>query len=470
LLAPGDPFEIPSRPHTNLKEWTWLRLVHDESANGFNEWDDHRGAMGNVELGTVPGIEKVIAVGAFFDRTGAAIRRWEGRPLTTLNEAVSGFWWLWPQPIVVPPWHAPGSWGELRRAGRAMGIDVDAILARLAPLLRGQKTDTILLFGYPMPARIGSMPAEVHWDGVLLPRLPLAAGKPPKGFRSNAHGWWQRDRSESFGDNEPLVHLRTENWSGDRLQARGRLPPSLRAARVAILGLGSLGSTLAELVVRAGLMIIALVDDDLVEAGNVCRHTAALTDVGDSKVRAVARRLRQVSPCVRVEEFGTSIPAAVDAMVEMLEQYDVIVDCTGSDDALALLARGWWSIPRVFASFSLGFGARRLFSFGATGHEFPISQFASKIAPWLEDEVSTWANRDELLEGPGCWSPLFPGRCDDVVLAASICVKELEMMAARRSREVRCRVFEGRETNDGFVAFSSCPELSERHMEKVAAS
>lgn len=454
LLDPGDPFELPSRPHTGLKEWAKLRLVHDESAREFRSWSGRQGFVGTVDLGAVPGIEGVIGAGSFVDQTGTTVRSWMGRPLVALDETVSGVWWLWPQPIVVPPWQAPGSWGELRRAGRAMGLDVDSVLERLAPSLRGIKTRTILLLGYPIPTHAGSEPTEVHWDGVLLPQIPPAAGKPPRGFRPNARGWWQRDRRESFGDKVPLEYLRTENWSGDRLHARGRLPASLLDAHVVILGVGALGSNLAEQLVRAGLKKIALVDDDLVAAGNVCRHVATLDDVGDRKVRAVARRLLQISPLVQVSEFDAGISADRDAMVNMLDAYDVIVDCTASDEALSLLARGWWSIPRVFASFSLGFGANRLFSFGVTGHEFSQGQFAKEVAPWLRDETSTWAGSEELLEGAGCWSPLFPARHDDVVLAASICVKELEALTAQRSREPRFRVFEKRESAEGFTGFS----------------
>jgi hypothetical protein len=140
--------------------------------------------------------------------------------------------------------------------------------------------------------------------------------------------------------------------------------------------------------------------------------------------------------------------------VDALEPYDVIVDCTASDDALSLLAGGWWSIPRVFVSFSMGFAAKRLFSFGATGHEFPQRRFALEVAPWLQDEAATWGGDEELLEGAGCWSPLFPARHDDVVMAAATCVKELEMLTAHRPREPRFRVFEKQESTEGFLGFS----------------
>jgi len=455
LLATGDPFEVPSRPYSALKEWAQQRVVHDETAVGFSAWAGREKTIGAARLGAISGIGNAIGVAGFDERNGTTVRTWAGRHLVPAEEGLSGVWWLWPDAIVVPPWQCPGTWGELRRSGKSLGVDVDAVLQQLAPSLRGSKTNTLLLLGYPIPTRVGAPPSEVHWDAVLLPRLSAASGKPPSGFRPNSRGWWQRDRHGAFGDKMTLEHLHTENWSGERLQARGRLSLPLRDARVAILGVGALGSCLAEQLVRAGLANIALLDGDSVAAGNVCRHTATLVDVGKTKVRAVAHRLLQISPAVQVIEVDRNLGGDQRAIVEALEPYDLVVDCTASDDALALLAGGWWSLPRLFASFSMGFGARRLFSFGVAGHAFPQRRFAADVAPWLQDEAATWADGEELLEGAGCWSPLFPARHDDVVMAAAVCVKEIEALASLRPREPRFRVFEKQESADGFHGFSA---------------
>ncbi len=455
LLGDGDPFELPVRPHTLPNVLGKSRIIYDESERGFSAWTNRWRDMGPLELGTIPGLEKALAANAFIDRKSAIIRSWEGRPLTRLEDSLSATWWLWPQPIVIPPWQAPDSWGELRIAGRSMGINVDAGLQGLALGLRGQQSDSILLLGYPIPLRVGSAPNEVHWDAILLPRLAPSEGKPPKGFRQNLLGWWQRDRRGPFADKAALGYLKTENWSGDRLLARGRLSPAFREANVAILGVGALGSVLAESIVRAGLTNIALIDGDLIEAGNMSRHIATLADVGQTKVKVVASRLKEISPFVRISEVENELPLSVDAIVNLLEPFDVIIDCTGSDDVLLSLSRGWWSIPRLFASFSLGFGAHRLYSFGVFANRFPADQFASVTQPWLQYETSEWAGSDELLEGPGCWSPLFPARYDDILMMASTGVQEIEAMMDRRPKESRFRVFERHVSDEGLISFST---------------
>jgi hypothetical protein len=454
LIATGDPFEVPSRPYSALKGWAQQRLVHDESVAGFSVWAGRENTMGVARLGVISEIGNAIGVAGFDERNGTTIRTWAGRQLSPAEDGLSGVWWLWPDTIVVPPWQCPGTWGELRRAGKSLGVDVDAMLFQLAPAIRGTKTNKLLLLGYPIPTRVGAPPREVHWDAVLLPRLLAPSGTPPSGFRPNSRGWWHRDRHSVFADKMKLEYLHTENWSGGRLQARGRLSLPLRDSRIAILGVGALGSCLAEQLVRTGLANIALLDGDFVAAGNVCRHMATLVDVGKTKVRAVAHRLLQISPSVQVIEVDRALGSGQRSIVEALEPYDLVVDCTASDDALALLAGGWWSIPRVFASFSMGFCAKRLYSFGVTGHAFPQQRFTADVTPWLQEEAATWADSEELLEGAGCWSPLFPARYDDVVLAAAVCVKEIEALTSLRPREPRFRVFEKQESAEGFQGFS----------------
>lgn len=466
LLATGDPFELPARSHTTARAWLRQRVVHDETALTFDAWKGLEESFGRADLGLVTDIGNVIGVRRFANRADATVREWTGRELGKCDDVV-GFWWLWPKPLVLPPWQAPSTWGELRRIAKTMGLDADGVLRWLLASIRGSSTSNILLVSYPVSLRVGAPMTEVHWDALLLPPVGAAAGKPPSGFRPNARGWWQRDRYGTFADNVALQFVRTENWSPERLQARGRLPSTVRDLRIALLGVGALGSTLAEMLVRAGIKDIALVDDDLLEAGNVCRHVATLADVGKIKVSVVAQRLRQISPAVRVTEFNEELHGNAKAIAAQFDEYDVIIDCTSSDEALTLLATAWWSIPRLFVSFSMGYGGKRVFSFGVSGHQFPQQEFTASVRPWLEHEAKTWADSEEVLEGAGCWSPLFPARHDDIVLAAATCVKELETIVAQVPRASRFRVFAQSTSDDGFQGF--VPESAPPVVEAMAS-
>lgn len=460
LLAPGDPFELPARPQISLEDEKYRRVVHDETASALTTWISHYRNTGVVRFGAVPGLDGAIAVARFEDWQGNTIREWTGRPIGTWTEELYGVWWLWPEPIVLPPWQCAVSWGELRTVGRNQGVDVDAALRQFATRTRGVKALPLMLVGYPIPRRVGEAPSEVHWDAIALPKLRAAGGTPPHGFRPNSLGWWQRDRTRAFGDDKKLAHVQTENWSQERLQARGRLPPALRDARVVILGIGALGATIAELMVRAGVRDICLVDRDLLAAGNICRHPATLSDVGNAKVKVMAARLQQISPFVNVTAVGGALPSDLQALVSLLEPYGVVVDCTASDDVSLLLSEAWWPLPKTFSSFSLGYGGRRLFALGVSGHQFPGAHLREALAPWLADEAAAWSADEEVLEGAGCWSPLFPARYDDVVIAAAMAMKELEHLVAERCADPRFRVFEQQRTPhgcDGFVLREAPP-------------
>jgi hypothetical protein len=194
--------------------------------------------------------------------------------------------------------------------------------------------------------------------------------------------------------------------------------------------------------VRAGLSRISLIDGEVLGSGNICRHVATLSDVGEYKVIALAGRLQQISPHVEVFTHPKSLPTSGPEMEALLEPYDLVVDCTASDDVLQQLAQGWWSIPRLFVSFSLGFKAERFYSFGISGHQFPNQEFNDLLKPWLDEEALRWGEAEEAFEGAGCWSPLFPARYDDVLMAASFCIKELERMITDLPQGPHLRVFE----------------------------
>jgi len=67
-----------------------------------------------------------------------------------------------------------------------------------------------------------------------------------------------------------------------------------------ILGCGSVGSLIALELARAGVGKFVLIDNDLVEYHNICRHQCSILDVGDYKVNTVARRIREINPSASV--------------------------------------------------------------------------------------------------------------------------------------------------------------------------
>ena len=123
---------------------------------------------------------------------------------------------------------------------------------------------------------------------------------------------------------------------GDAAYAR------VRTARVAVVGLGGVGSWAAEALARCGVARLVLIDLDHVAESNVNRQVQALgRTLGQAKVQALAERIADIHPgceVLAVEEFVApdNWPALLPAPV------DVLVDAC--DQVRAKLALAAWSL------------------------------------------------------------------------------------------------------------------------------
>lgn len=89
---------------------------------------------------------------------------------------------------------------------------------------------------------------------------------------------------------------RTELLLGSAGMAR------LRAARVAVFGIGGVGSFVVEGLARAGVGFLRLVDGDAIDVTNINRQIHALTrTVGQNKAEAMKVRLHDINPEAEVE-------------------------------------------------------------------------------------------------------------------------------------------------------------------------
>jgi tRNA A37 threonylcarbamoyladenosine dehydratase len=104
----------------------------------------------------------------------------------------------------------------------------------------------------------------------------------------------------------------------------------VRSARVAVVGLGGVGSWAVEALARSGVAQLVLIDLDHVSESNVNRQIQALgATLGMSKAEALARRVADIHPgCVVhcIEEFADDanwpglLPIEVDAVIDACDQ------------------------------------------------------------------------------------------------------------------------------------------------------
>ena len=76
---------------------------------------------------------------------------------------------------------------------------------------------------------------------------------------------------------------------------------TLGGKHISIVGCGSFGSALADMLVRAGGGKLTLIDPELLAVENLGRHVLTSRDVGKPKAHALAERLREINPELEVE-------------------------------------------------------------------------------------------------------------------------------------------------------------------------
>jgi molybdopterin/thiamine biosynthesis adenylyltransferase len=112
----------------------------------------------------------------------------------------------------------------------------------------------------------------------------------------------------------------------------------IRAAEVAIVGVGALGSVLAEMMARAGVGRLTLVDRDYVEASNLQRQslfTEEDAERGLPKAVAAAARLRAINSEVEVRPVVADF--ATDHAHDLLGTPSLVLDGTDNFEARFLL-------------------------------------------------------------------------------------------------------------------------------------
>lgn len=100
----------------------------------------------------------------------------------------------------------------------------------------------------------------------------------------------------------------------------------LKASRVAVFGIGGVGTFAVEALVRSGVGALDLIDDDKVCLTNINRQLIATRKtVGKKKVEVMRDRVLEINPAAKVEIHETFYGAETADLFD-LSAYDYIID------------------------------------------------------------------------------------------------------------------------------------------------
>jgi hypothetical protein len=251
---------------------------------------------------------------------------------------------------------------------------------------------------------------EVHWEMMLVSILEEEVLKSLRSL-TEFLGLPLSDVSVP----EPVIWGNTLNASYDRFFGRGKLTDTLTNARIMIIGVGAIGGTLAEMLVRGGCRHLTIVDYDIIQPGNVCRSVYPFLSMNRPKTTYLLEALRNISPFVNLKALDMfPIVSRNDPKFDELRQailpFDIIFDCSATHQVAWMLDQ--MDVDAQIINLSVTDEAKELLMVCNHGN------ILQQKEEWLV-QLGSHA-QPSYYEGLGCWSPTF--RADIATLNAPLCI------------------------------------------------
>lgn len=439
LVKDGEPFELPQ---FNDK---LPYCVFSEDDDTFKKWKTLKYKYGIVELDLFKSeVLPYYIIKDFKTPEGVTIHHvnWGDDLSKRFNNPLTAIWIMLDEIPVVNRWQAPNllkdlinTCGEQKHEGSVNNINLLNIIQRITKensIIMRDGSRHLLLLGFPIPEKIGGENSSIHWQAI---KLPILSELEVTGFRNPEDILWKKDEVHVFTPNRKLDWLKSQNWSLQKITNRGQLPKNIRLMRTAIIGAGTIGASIAELLVRSGVTGITIIDNDRLEIGNLTRHTLKFDEIEKYKSIELANHLNKINPHVKAQSINKEFNYS-DEFIDKIDKCDLIIDCTSENVVLDELEKFIFKKEKIFVSVSIGIGAEMLYLFMQKCKQFKVVDFYKKISFWLERDIKKFPEYDLPRDGVNCWNPIFPARYDDILLASSTAVKVIENFIVENKKEL----------------------------------
>lgn len=196
--------------------------------------------------------------------------------------------------------------------------------------------------------------------------------------------------------------------------------------KVAVIGCGSLGSSIARLLVKSGIDKIYLIDGDSVKTENISRHELGLSWVGRNKARALKDEFGLNYPHVEVEACEQYFK---DTMLfrDILSDVDLVVSCTGnwySDQAVLSIQKDE-CFPVIFVFVEAHACAGHvLLNIPDSGAYESIHFCSGESVGKLRNPLTVWPS-ETLVRIPACAGEFQPYGAIEIAHVQSIAAKKV---------------------------------------------
>lgn len=271
-----------------------------------------------------------------------------------------------------------------------------------------------LFCGYIIPG------GGVYWQAMMLfmDDLPIE----PVRVGTGKNRLWFTDFKQGIIQWAETIDISYKYFFG-----RGAIPEVLANKKMLIMGVGAIGSIVAETLTRCGARNLTLYDIDNKEPGNVCRSAYPFYTGIIEKTLDMESLLTQISPHVECASLKSLVDLMVKtcaaehknngALAKFFAEFDVIFDCTTDNQLM-----------RVMDSIVT---KAQLINLSITNHaQDLICAFSPNVAETVLF-VYNLLKRDagaDMYNPTGCWNPTFRASYNDIECKVQIALKHIIRM------------------------------------------
>lgn len=210
------------------------------------------------------------------------------------------------------------------------------------------------------------------------------------------------------------------------LRNQGRVPANISEKRISLFGVGSVGSTIADLLGKAGVGSMKLFDYDILKTGNVIRHQSGIEVFGEHKVLTTYWKLMQHNPFIKVTWFPWNLSDSYQKIDVALSETDLVISSTANEpletavNEIAVIKGQTVYYVRAMRGGSAG----RIFRVipGRDACRYCLSKYQNDST----SEEAQWLNVPELddtLLSFECGNPILAASGVDLTIISALCAK-----------------------------------------------
>src|SRR5574344_580422 len=153
----------------------------------------------------------------------------------------------------------------------------------------------------------------------------------------------EKDLQINSGDSLVIIE-KGKMPSSDELEATmvsrhtPKVHQKVKNSKVAIAGLGGLGSNIAVMLARIGVGELLLIDFDIVEPSNLNRQSYYIKHLGMNKTDALKEQLKEINPFIKI--ITKNIKIDESNLKELFASWDIVCEAFYKADQKAMLING----------------------------------------------------------------------------------------------------------------------------------